>query len=91
MGGQGVRVENFGYKNAIKHEKGDPLYFLTTPRTPLNEFGQSPKDPPNFQLLCIYVLLDVLQQKVRKTLKRGNVKRENKRPHLGDSKNKDRS
>ncbi len=33
--------------NAIKHEKGDSLDFLTTPSTPWKEFGQNPKDLPH--------------------------------------------
>jgi hypothetical protein len=34
------------HENAIKHEKGDPLDFLTTPSTPSKEFSQNPKDTP---------------------------------------------
>jgi hypothetical protein len=30
-GGVGVRSEKMCHNNAIKHEKGDPLDFLTTP------------------------------------------------------------
>jgi hypothetical protein len=34
VGVEGVSFEKFGHKNAINHEKGDPLDFLITPSTP---------------------------------------------------------
>jgi hypothetical protein len=48
--GRGVRSKKLSHKNAIKQKKGKksgppPLDFLTTPSTPLKEFGQKTKDP----------------------------------------------
>ncbi len=54
-GGRGVWSKKFGYENAIKHERGDPLRFSYNTKYPLKKFGQNPMDPPlDFQLLCIY-------------------------------------
>jgi len=43
--GEGLRANIFGHENAIKHEKGALLDFLTTPSTPSKEFGQNPRIP----------------------------------------------
>jgi hypothetical protein len=45
--GEGLRLRAniFGHENAIKHEKGALLDFLTTPSTPSKEFGQTPRTP----------------------------------------------
>jgi hypothetical protein len=45
-GGGGVRPENLSHKNAIKHDKGDPLDFLTTPSIPLKRIWPKPQGPP---------------------------------------------
>jgi hypothetical protein len=37
------------HKDAIKHEKGEPPRFSDNPQVPPSkEFGQNPKDPPEF-------------------------------------------
>jgi hypothetical protein len=61
IGGRGREgyVKKFGHKNAIKHEKGDHLDFLTTQSTRLKRIWPQPKRPPpplDFQSLCIYAL-----------------------------------
>jgi hypothetical protein len=51
VGGEGVRLEKFDNKNEIKHEKGDPVDFLTTPSTPLKKIypkSQGPPPPPHW-------------------------------------------
>jgi hypothetical protein len=45
-GGAGVRSEKLSHNNAIKHERGDPLDFLTTHSTPpKNNFAKTPRPP----------------------------------------------
>jgi hypothetical protein len=59
-GGRGVRSEKLSNKNAIKHEKSwPPLDFLTTPSTPLKEFGPNPKDPSWISNYCASMLRNI--------------------------------
>jgi hypothetical protein len=52
---EGDKVQKCGQKNAIKHEKGDPLDFYDNPKyPPQNNFAKTPRTPLDFQLLCIY-------------------------------------
>jgi len=44
----GTRVPPPLDRNPIKHEKGDPLDFLTTPSTPLKIIWPIPQGPPGF-------------------------------------------
>ena len=37
-GGHTKKIEKFDRKNVLKHDKGPPLDFLTTPSTPSKEF-----------------------------------------------------
>ncbi len=55
--GGGVRSIKLSQKNAIKHDKGDPVDLLTTTSIPLERIWPKPQGPPplDFQLLCIYV------------------------------------
>jgi hypothetical protein len=54
-GRRGFKGSKFFHKNEIKHEKADPLDFLTTPSTPLKRIWPKPLVPPppllDFQLL----------------------------------------
>jgi hypothetical protein len=43
VGGEELRFEKLGRKNAIKHEKWDPMDFLTTPSTPLKRICWKPQ------------------------------------------------
>jgi hypothetical protein len=45
-GGRGLWSEKLSHKNSIKHEKVDPLDFLTTPSTPLKRIWPKPQGPP---------------------------------------------
>jgi hypothetical protein len=46
--GRGVKSNKFCRKNAIEHDKGDPLDFMTTLSTTSKKFGRSPKNTPGF-------------------------------------------
>ncbi len=56
------RTRGVSHNNAIKHEKGDPLDFLTTPSTPLKRIllpkPQGPIPWISNYLLCIYGATD---------------------------------
>jgi hypothetical protein len=51
-GRRGAGFKKCGHKNPIKHEKGGPLDFLTTRRTPLKKIWPKPQgQPPGFPTL----------------------------------------
>jgi hypothetical protein len=48
------------FQHAIKHEKGDPLYFLTTPSTPLKRIcKKNTRTPPPGFPTAVHLCLDV--------------------------------
>jgi hypothetical protein len=69
--GRGVRSNKFGRKNAIKHDKGDPLDFMTTLSTTLKKFGQSPKNTPLEFQLCISWIESIISLTSLKQQSRG--------------------
>jgi len=53
--GEGGKVRKMSHKNAIRHEKGDPPDFLTTPRTSLKRNWPKPKRTPPIFLYILYI------------------------------------
>ncbi len=49
---RGFRSEKLSHKDTLKHEKGDPLGFLTTPSTPLKRIWSKPQGPPWISNYC---------------------------------------
>ncbi len=56
---EGLWFEKFGHKNAINHEKGDPLDFLITPSTPLKRIRPPGRFPSTEHLWCQWILISV--------------------------------
>jgi hypothetical protein len=56
---EGLWFEKFGHKNAINHEKGDPLDFLITPSTPLKRIRPPGIFPSTKHLWCQWILISV--------------------------------
>jgi hypothetical protein len=75
--GRGVTSNKFCRKNAINHEKGDPLDFMTPQVIPSKKFVQSPKNTPlEFQLCISWIESIICLTTFKATIKRKIILRQ---------------